>query len=261
MTLRLLAFACLSTMVLTPECATTPPSTNVVAAPSQNVQPIIANAGPANNYANGLFTSVTICVPGSTSSCQTIDGVLVDTGSSGLRILDSVLTLTLPQQTLNGNPVLECNQFVDGFTWGPVQTADVAIAGERASAIPIQVIGTSGFPSLPDSCTSPGPSENTLDTLGANGVLGIGLFLQDCGFGCAVGGSSNPGLYYTCSASGCQATVESIGQHLQNPGSRFAIDHNGVIVELPQLSPLGAASLSGSLVFGIGTQANNALGS
>ena len=39
-------------------------------------------------YVNGLFTSVTICVPG-TSSCQTLDGVLVDSGSSGLRLLAS----------------------------------------------------------------------------------------------------------------------------------------------------------------------------
>jgi hypothetical protein len=250
----------LGTLVVNPECGTTPPSTNVIAAPTQNVAPITVDAGPANDYANGLFTSVTICAPNSTSSCQTIDGVLVDTGSSGLRILSSVLTLTLPQQTANGNPVVECNQFVDGFTWGPVQVADIAIAGERASAVPIQVIGAPGFSSIPDSCTSSGPSEDTLDTLGANGVLGVGLFLQDCGPGCAVAGTSNPGLYFTCSASGCQPTVEPLGQQLQNPVSRFVNDHNGVIVELPTVSPLGAASVSGSLVFGIGTQANNALG-
>ena len=41
----------------------------------------------------------------------------------------------------------------------------------------------------------------------------------------------------------------------------FPKDNNGVIVELPTVSPLGAASVSGSLVFGIGTQTNNALGS
>jgi hypothetical protein len=260
--LRPLLLALTTAAAVMPQCgsasgssSSTPGTTSL-----QNFQSIVVNAGPANNYFNGAFTTVTICVSGQ-STCQTIDGVLVDTGSSGLRILSSVLTLTLPQQTANGNPVVECNQFVDGFTWGPVQMADVAMAGERANAIPIQVIGTPGFPSIPDSCTSSGPSEDTLDTLGANGVLGVGLFLQDCGFGCAVGGPSNPGLYYTCSASACQQTVEALGQQLQNPVSRFTNDHNGVIVELPTVSPLGAASVSGSLVFGIGTQANNALGS
>jgi len=70
-----------------------------IAASSSNVQPIVVNSGPAGNYANGLFTSVTLCVP-ATSNCQTIDGILVDTGSFGLRILSSAgggaLNLSLP---------------------------------------------------------------------------------------------------------------------------------------------------------------------
>ena len=53
-------------------------------------------------------------------------GILIDTGSVGLRVLSSVVTLPLPQQTgAAGAPVVECLPFVDGFTWGPVQTADV----------------------------------------------------------------------------------------------------------------------------------------
>jgi hypothetical protein len=39
----------------------------------------------------------------------------------------------------------------------------------------------------------------------------------------------------------------------------FATDNNGVIIELPAVSGT-AASLSGSLIFGIGTQSNNGLG-
>jgi hypothetical protein len=256
----LLLVALSATPVLTPECGGSAPATNVVAAPSQNVQSIVVNPGPANGYANGAFTSVTICVPGSLSNCQTIGGVLVDTGSTGLRILSSALTLPLPQQTSNGNPVVECNQFLDGFTWGPVQTADVAMAGERASSVPIQVIGETAFPTIPDSCTSSGPSEDTLDTLGANGVLGIGLFRQDCGPACMVGGSSNPEFYFTCSSSGCVSIAESLTQQLQNPVWLFPHDNNGVIVELPAVSATGVAAVSGSLVFGIGTQADNALG-
>ena len=111
-----------------------------------NVQAIAVNAGPAGNYANGAFTSVTVCVPG-TSTCQTIEGVLVDTGSSGLRLLSSALTIPLPQQDASaGNPVVECLPFISGYTWGPVQTADVELAGEKASSTPIQVINESAFP-------------------------------------------------------------------------------------------------------------------
>ena len=42
-------------------------------------EPIAVNGGPLGNYTNGAFVSVNVCVPG-TSTCQTIDDVLVDTG-------------------------------------------------------------------------------------------------------------------------------------------------------------------------------------
>ena len=259
---RVLIVLTLATQVLTPECGSSTPvaNNNLVVTTGQNVQAIAVNPGPNGDYANGLFTSVTVCVPGSTSNCQTIGGILVDTGSTGLRILSSALSLSLPQQTSGGNPVAECGQFEDGYTWGPVQTADVAMAGERASSVPIQVIGVSGFAAVPDSCSSTGPSENTLDTLDANGVLGIGLFRQDCGPACATGGSSNPGFYFACPSTGCTLIAEGIAQQLQNPVWMFPRDNNGVVVELPAVAAAGSAAVSGSLVFGIGTQSNNALG-
>src|SRR6201998_4752715 len=70
-----------------------------------NVPPIVANSGPLQNYANGVFTSVTVCAPG-TSTCQTISSVLVDTGSYGLRVLASALNgLALPQKNeASGQP-------------------------------------------------------------------------------------------------------------------------------------------------------------
>ncbi|MGB7437681.1 MAG: DUF3443 domain-containing protein [Candidatus Acidiferrum sp.] len=233
---------------------------------TSNVQSITVNSGPAAaaptnaSYVNGAFTSVTVCVPGSTSNCQTIGGILIDTGSSGLRILSSALTISPTQQTLNGSPVVECLAFLDGITWGPVQTVDMTIAGEQAKSLPIQVIGSSSFSTIPQSCSGQGASEDTLPTLGANGILGVGNFAQDCGTACTLSGSSNPGLYYTCPASGCAVTTESVSNQVQNPVTLFSTDNNGVIIELPSVS--GAeASVSGSLIFGIGTQSNNGLGS
>src|SRR5579862_8134769 len=76
---------------------------------ASNVQAISVNTGPDLNYVDGAFTSVTVCVPGSATNCQTITGILVDTGSSGLRILSSALSISLPQQTgSGGNPIAEC---------------------------------------------------------------------------------------------------------------------------------------------------------
>ena len=237
-------------------------SGNTPITPGNTTLTVTVNSGPTGNYVNGAFATVTVCVPG-TTSCQSIDGMLVDTGSSGVRILSSVLTLSLPTvPASNGSPLLECNQFVDGFTWGPVQTADVKMAGEQASRVPIQVIGTSSFSTIPGSCSASGGSpEDTLDTLGAKGVLGIGVFRQDCGNGCTFSGSSNPGVYYTCSGANCQVATVPLVQQVQNPVWLFAGDNNGTVVQLPTASTSGQATLSGLLAFGIGTQSNNALGS
>ncbi len=83
-------------------------------------------------------TSVTVCAPGSSTNCQTIDNILVDTRSWGLRPISSVLSpaLSLPQQfDASGNPLLECAQFAEGFSWGPVKLVDMQIAGEQAKSL------------------------------------------------------------------------------------------------------------------------------
>src|SRR5208337_4740797 len=204
--------------------------------PVSNVQSITLNAGPTagapynNPYVDGAFTSVTVCVPGSTTNCQTISGVLVDTGSSGLRVLSSALTLSLPQQTgSKGDPIVECLPFVGSFTWGPVQTVDMSIAGEQAKSLPIQVIGSANFSTIPGSCSSNGSPADDLATLGANGILGVGSFAQDCGSACTVSGASNAGWYYACPAAGCAVTTESLADQVLNPVTLFAADNNGVI--------------------------------
>jgi hypothetical protein len=253
--LRPLAFALATAAAVAPQCGTSSTPGAVV-----NFQAIVVNAGPSNDYFNGAFTTVTLCVPGQ-SSCQTIDGVLVDTGSSGVRVLASKLTLSLPQQTdSSGSPIAECGQFLDGFTWGPVQTADVKMAGEQASNVPIQVIGTPAFSNVPAACASTGVSEQTVEDLGANGILGVSVFKQDCGPGCTAVGSSNPGSYYACPSSGCRVAAESLAAQLQNPVSLFATDNNGVMIALPSIQTGGVPAASGMIVFGIGTQSNNALG-
>jgi hypothetical protein len=237
-------------------------STNVVPPPTgSNVQAITVNAGPAGNYANGAFTSVTVCIPG-TTTCQSIDGILVDTGSSGLRILSSALTgVTLPHQMApDGNPVVECLPFVSGYTWGPVETADLQIAGEKASSVPIQVLSDTDYVA-PTACTNNlGGSEDTQAALGANGIIGVGSAAEDCGGACVTTGPQNFNWYFECPASGCVVAGEALAQQVINPVALFSTDNNGVIIELPAAAT-PEATLSGSLVFGIGTQSNNGLGS
>lgn len=231
--------------------------------PGANAATIVVNAGPAGNFANGLFTTVTICASG-TSNCQAVSGVLVDTGSFGVRMLSAALPSSVSsalaqEKDASGNSVVECAQFSDGITWGPVKTVDVKIAGEEAAAIPIQVIGDPAFSAVPAGCTSAGAPEDTLQKLGANGILGIGPFVQDCP-ACAPGTTNNPNLYYSCAGSSCSVTTVGLPQQVQNPVAAFATDNNGVLVELPAV-PSSTTTVSGSLIFGIGTQSDNGLGS
>jgi hypothetical protein len=223
---------------------------------TNNVQAISLNGGPEGVY-DIAFTSVMVCTPG-TSNCQTISGILLDTGSSGLRIFSSALSVNLTQQTSGANPIVECAQFGSGTTWGPVQTADVKIAGEAASSVPVQVIGSASYPDadIPTDC--PGVPQDTVAAFGANGVLGIGQSIPDCGAACASG--TQQGSYYDCpTATTCADTTESISDQVANPVASFATDNNGTVIELPAVSS-PTATLSGSLIFGIGTQSNNGLG-
>jgi hypothetical protein len=229
--------------------------------PEPNVQSVTVGPGPANNV-NLLFTTVTVCAPGSTSNCQSLDNVLVDTGSTGLRIFASLLSpsLGLQQHTgAGGNPIAACGQFVDGFTWGPVKIADVRMGAELASAIPIQVISDPAFSVVPGSCSGTGSASDTPQAVGANGILGLNVFQQDCGPACA--NSAIAGAYYVCpSSGGCQPTQVALAQQLQNPVGMFSADNNGVMISLPAISASGAPGVNGLLVFGIGTRGNNGLG-
>ena len=224
-----------------------------------NVAPVIVDAGPGGTAVNLPFVTVTVCAPG-TTSCQTLDHILLDTGSSGLRIIATALTgPTLPQaSTAAGDPLYECMQFADGYSWGSVRTADVKVADGAAMSLPVQLIGDPAAPTVPADCPNGAPPENTVEAFGANGVLGVAIFAEDCGSACVTG--SNLG-YYGCPASGCVGSVLALAAQVQNPVYRFATNNNGVAIELPAIDSAGQLSTRGSLILGIDTQTNNQLGS
>jgi hypothetical protein len=151
--------------------------------------------------------------------------------------------------------------------------AKVGVAGETASSVPIQVIGDiSASVAVPSQCLStpvlPGyGNDDTVAALGANGILGVGAFgyPYDCGSYCTdasnLTASGYP--YYVCpSGQLCSATTVSTQYQATNPVLLFSSsDNNGVLVTLPSIPAGGAAdgTVSGSLIFGIGTQSDNAL--
>ncbi len=251
----------------------TGPAPVTVVTPVNNKLSIVVDAGPTGNYVNGAFATVTVCTP-NTTTCQTIDHVLVDTGSVGLRLLaqgaagGELDPTAFPLQVdANNNPIAQCNQFVDGFTWGSVSLATIKMAGEvtgtvpnsTVPGVPIQIIGDPRVPAVPSSCTGVQDNGN-LTNLMANGILGVGNFEQDCGPGC-VSGNAIPNDYYSCSGNSCTATFLPLAQQVTHPVWVFPADNNGVLIELPSVPAGGTTTIQGNLIFGIGTQSDNGLGS
>lgn len=232
-----------------------------------NVLSVVVDTGPtgATPNINLPFVTVTICEPG-TSSCQTIDHVLLDTGSYGLRILASQLNplLNLPAQTDGGSALAECAVFFGGYMWGGVKLADVTLGSETASSVPIQIVGDSLFPVTPNNCVSqaavPIDSVGGTNGLGANGILGVGPLRYDCGSWCVSNANNNTYYAFPSSATSVSVALSNVGKEVTNPVAMLPTDNNGIVIYFPAVPAGGAATVTGAMALGIGTQSNNALG-
>ena len=230
----------------------------VVTGPNVLTLTVNGSTCAANSYTNKPCVSVQICPPGSSTDCQTIDDVLVDTGSFGFRVYKSVLNPSLVSAltpvTSSGEQVAECVQYGDGSKdWGTIQNANIILGTEPAVQVPIQVIDST----YSDASTYCHGADTSPATSGFNAILGVGLFIQDCGQGC-VNQAAN-GLYYACTGSSCAGTTVSLANQVQNPVASLPTDNNGILMRLPLIPLGGATSANGYLILGIGTQANNAL--
>src|SRR5580692_1648869 len=183
-------------------------ATNNSVPSTPNTLAVTVDTGPAaaTGAFNHAYVTVKLCAAGSKTQCASIDHVLLDTGSWGLRLVGSVLKangVALAAETDGqGLAIEECVTFGGGQTWGPVALADVSLAGESAAKLPVQVMddaGTSAPP--PATCGAGGTLINGVSGFNANGVLGIGVFAQDCGAACVNAAAPLP-IYYGCTAAG-----------------------------------------------------------
>ena len=253
---------------ITPVTVSLPPSAASVS--DSNVTQFTVRSmmpGGANNNINIPYVSVTVCVHG-TSTCHQVDNILLDTGSTGLRLFANQVTsaITLPAQTVGtSSAIFECANFLNNDAWGRVVVADVVIgtSRERATNVPIQLMDANDPGAV--KCSAPLISTVTntnanapplTDALSANGILGLGLFVND---------GQN---YFNCTlpGAGCVQIYPASAKQVTNPVALFGVissngvaNSNGVVLQLPTL-PLGyAKEAPGYLIFGVGTQSNNQL--
>ncbi len=219
-----------------------------------NVVPLTVRT-PHSGF-NRLLVSVTVCAP-ATNRCATIDDVMVDTGSTGLRLEAFAVPEFLRLPAFEGRdhaPLAECVRFVGSDAWGALRRADIRMGGLTAADLPVQVIDDAAFPP-PSSCgRSGGPATS-------NGTLGIGAQLTDCSGACQQS-ESHPHAY-GCRAGTCTplANPVEIAERLPNPVARLGDGRlNGVVFDLPAPPRGSADAVAGTLTFGVGTTANNQLG-
>ncbi len=229
------------------------PVTNTQGAPSNQVNVTIEQnpaASALGAYStNTPFVTINLCNASTQPAvCQTIDHVLVDTGSYGLRLLASAVNTNLNLPAIQNGPlVAECATFVSGFMWGSVYTASLQMNGELAKNVSVQLVADSALPSAPASCTGTGTDIGNLASIGGNGILGVGPLIQDQGY------------YYTCSAGSCTSTNLPLSSQVSNPVAFFSLDNNGVLLQFPAIPVSGQSSVTGTLTFGLNTQTNNSL--
>ncbi len=217
---------------------------------------------------NNPCTDVTICDT-SGANCQTISNILVDTGSSGLRVFRSVLSNTTGLDQVaapNGDPVGECEAFGNGSygDWGPLVYAQVRLSGEPPVTLPIQLID----PTYAGQYTSSGSSASSTAACGQsfipdtsptnasfNGILGVGLFVHSCGTSCEH--SRGYGIFFSCSGSSCTSTTLGNCEQDQNPVPLLPTDNQGVLVSFSSPPSSNESAATGSLILGIGSQPDN----
>ncbi|MCM0081539.1 DUF3443 domain-containing protein [Geomonas sp. Red32] len=237
--------------------------------PGGNVMQVTVNGGLCSsatsvNYFNKPCVAVTICNPDG-SGCQTINDILLDTGSVGLRLFKQAIpaSITTTQVTVSGGNLAGCVQFADGSSfWGPIQTANIQLGGETPVSIPIQVVDSTFGNHLVSPCSVP---DTTPLSAGMNGILGVNTQLTDCGTACVQHPlNSSPteslGRYYACSGTNntnCVETRVQSANQVQNPVASLSQDNNGIQLIFPPVPFGGTTTVTGSMILGIGTQGNN----
>lgn len=197
---------------------------------------------------NRITASIRVCTPGSDTACVTVDNVILDTGSVGLRLQGRALAASsLPVVTTADNrPVAECFAFVGRSNiWGNVRRADVHLGGLVARNIPVQVSDRTLARPADNSC----PDYN--NDPASNATLGIGWAKLD-----------RAGTYYECGASDCTRFANGTVPpevRVPNPVSRLPVHDNGEVFEIPQARAAVTDQIAGTLFFGVGTAADNRL--
>lgn len=224
-------------------------------AAGSNVLPLTVT-GHNGSY-NRMFVSVTVCAP-NTNNCETINNVMVDTGSIGLRIQRKAMAHPEWFNAMAGpnqKPLAECYRFLSSNAWGKVARADVKLADITAKNIPVQIIDE--VARQDDAAPRPESCSSTVKPT-ANGTLGIAAgHSNDCGGLCQL--KPENARYYDCENGACSAITEPVTREYRvvQPIAALPQNNNGYILDTGDAPNNGSGSVSGKLILGIDLQDNS----
>lgn len=193
---------------------------------------------------------VRICSSGLFERCYTLRRLLLDTGSSGLRIFSSSIPPSKIRRTgPEKKPSLrECLPFGTSRLWGRVVRLDVMLGREPPiRSLPVQIVES--IPEFPPSspCDGKGRAMSDKSLSGIDGVLGVSPAESDGGY------------YFACAGQKCRPAFPSLQESVSNPVLHEKIDNNGIVLTFPSLPRKGARSVSGEMLLGIDTSPDNRL--
>ncbi|OIQ79524.1 hypothetical protein GALL_387300 [mine drainage metagenome] len=199
---------------------------------------------------NTPFVDVTVC--DAAQSCRTVPNVIVDTGSTGLRLYRGALDgLELEAVTTpDDRPLSDWSKFGERYLWGAIHRAHVRIGQVTTTqAIPIEIYDRpTPFERLPDAYMQGDSREWIIRT--GNGILGISTSPREAGSYCverAAGGVQ--------SAPQWEWVLVDEGRQLANPIAYFPEPYNnGSVIQLPAVDARAVgAKVQGWLGLGLGT--------
>ena len=217
-----------------PEATCTGGSPAGLASPGQYSLPVYEST--CAQTINTPVVTLTICVP-NTNTCQNVPNILLDFGSTGLRLSHTLaISGELPQETANGQPLTECYYFESGYNYGPVVSAAVTLGGNTVT-VPVQISNSSLSAPCGSQSSSSAPFEPTY-----NGILGV-LFPQ-------YDNTDSSAVYL----AGGQETIPAQSETVQNPVySLPSGSNNGVLLSITSPMPFpssGTTGFTGALTFG-----------
>lgn len=161
------------------------------------------NGGGSGSGGTSNITSVTAaCSPSTLQSGQTSQCSATVTGTDSF---SSTVTWRASAGQISSSglltaPIVSKSKLVTVTA----VSADIAVAGEEAGSVPVQImVPPATSPAVPNSCSGQsiggnGNEGGSVDDFGANALIGLGVFQQECGPACTNQSSSIPAVYYSC---------------------------------------------------------------